>query len=146
MAINRLVETSSLKTTFLTKFAGRKVPLFFQYDDKADTLMLLFVPPTTETIVHYVNDDVAILYTPDKLEIVGLQIEDFESEFVPMFSALQKVWKLSDSIPIARGNVWDFTLAVERKQLNVANEVVKAARPVIGAPAKQIEKVLEVAI
>ena len=143
-AIKRLVATESLKTTFLSRLAGKRAPLFLHYDDEADTLILLLESPNVETTVHYVNDDVALLYTPDKLEIVGLQIEDFQSEFVPMYSSLQKVWRLSDS-EVKRGNVWDLTLATQGRQLNVALEVVRAAQPVIGPPAKQLERALEYA-
>jgi uncharacterized protein YuzE len=142
-AIKRLVATESLKTTFLSQLIGKRTPpLFINYDEDADTFMLLLDSPNTETIVHYVNDDVALLYTPEQLEIVGLQIEDFQSEFVPTYNALQKVWRLSDS-GIKRGNVWDLTLATQGRQLKVAIEVVKAAQPFIGSPAKQIGKVLE---
>ena len=95
-AIKRLVSTDALKTNFLSQMAGKRTPLFLHYDEEADTLMLILGSPNVETVVHYVNDDVALLYTPDKLEIVGLQIEDFQSEFVPMYNSLQKVWKLSN--------------------------------------------------
>jgi len=143
--VKGLINTSSLKTSFISGMFGTKVPLFFHYDDEADTLMLLLASPDTETVVHYVKDDIALLYTPDKLEIVGLQIEDFQAEFVPAYSALQKVWRLSNCGVEPHGNVWDLTLAMEEKKLNVAIEVIKATQPVIGSPAKKMERALEFA-
>ena len=106
--------------------------------------MLMVAPQETETVVHYVDRNVAVLYTPDDLEIVGLQIEDFESEFVPLYSSLKKTWRLRDT-EIKRGNVWDLTLAVEEKKIRVAIEVVKATQPILGHSADALEKVLEYA-
>ncbi len=103
--------------------------------------MLLVTSPEIETVVHYIDRNVAVLYTPDNLEIVGLQIEDFESEFIPMYSSLQKIWSLRDT-EIVRGNVWDLTVAVEEKKIKVALEVVKATKSVLGNPATELEKVL----
>jgi hypothetical protein len=140
-AIKRLVATSSLKTSFLARVSERKPQLFLNYNDESDILMLMVAPQDTETVVHYIDHNVAVLYTPDDLEIVGLQIEDFESEFVPLYNSLKKTWRLRDT-GIKRGSVWDLTLAVEEKKLKVAIEVVKAAHPILGRPADELEKVL----
>ena len=144
-AIERLIATDTLKTSLLSELLGEKAPLFLHYDDEIDTLILLLASPNTETVVHYVNDDVALLYTPEKLEIVGLQIEDFQSEFIHLYSSLQKVWRFSKCGIKPNSNVRDLTLAVKEQQLSVALEVVRAAQPLIGPPAKKIEKVLEYA-
>ena len=143
-AIKSLVATSSLKTSYLARLNERKPQLFLNYNEESDILMLMVAPQETETVVHYVDRNVAVLYTPDDLEIVGLQIEDFESEFVPLYSSLKKTWRLRDT-EIKRGNVWDLTLAVEEKKIRVAIEVVKATQPILGHSADALEKVLEYA-
>jgi len=141
--IKQLVKTNQLKTSFLSSLpAGSK--LFFHFDDLSDTLMLMFVPLETQTIVHYLDRYVSILYTPNKYEIVGLQIEDFDKEFVPMYSELQKEWCLSH-FGISDSNVWDLTLQAKEKQLKVAMGIVKAKEKVIGQPAEIFEKALEYA-
>jgi hypothetical protein len=140
-AIKRLVSTSSLKTSFLAHLSERKPQLFMNYDDVSDILMLMVAPPDTETVVHYIDHNVAVLYTPNDLEIVGLQIEDFDKQFVPLYSSLKKAWTLRDT-GIKRGNVWDLTVAVEEKKIMFAIDVVKAAQPILGRPADKLEKAL----
>lgn len=142
--IERLVPTNVLKTTFLSNLSTRKASLFFNYDDEMDVLMLLVASPETETIVHFVDEHVALLYMPESLDIVGLQIDEFESSFVPMYESLQKVWRLSDT-DVPKGNVWDLKLIVEEQELTVALEVVKATEPVLGPPAEELARVLQYA-
>ncbi|NOH01168.1 MAG: hypothetical protein HND47_03925 [Chloroflexi bacterium] len=144
-AVKKLVSTNSLKTTLLSAMVKRKKsPLFFHYDDEMDVFMLLLADPNTETVVHYVDEHVAILYIPDSHEIVGLQIEDFVNQFMPKYNSLQRAWKLSDA-GIRRDNLWDLTLAVEKQKITVALEVLKATEPLIGQPAQWIERALEYA-
>lgn len=106
--------------------------------------MLLFVPPDTETIVHYLDDHVGVLYLPDSLEIVGLQIENFERSFLPRYQNLQDVWHMMDR-GVQPSNVWDLTLAVEKKKVMVAIEVIKASEPTLGEPAEEMVRVLKFA-
>src|SRR5258707_1936385 len=83
MALERLVKTSDLKTGFLAAAAKSKHrSIHIDYDKRFDALMLLLVPPETETIVHYVDDHVALLYRSENLEIVGIQVEEFERGFL----------------------------------------------------------------
>ena len=98
---------------------------YFKYDDSFDALILLFVPPETETVVHYLDDSVALLVQPDDLEIVGLQIEDFEYDFLPKHEGVRKVWKLSDS-DVSIENVDDLVFIAERKKKEVLEEVFKS--------------------
>lgn len=144
-AVKRLVPTKALKTSLLTNMVQRKrSPLFFHYDEETDVFMLLLADPETETVVHNVDENVAILYIPDNYEIVGLQIDDFVNTFMPKFNSLQKAWKLSE-VGIRNGNLWDLTLAVEEQKVTVALEVIKAAEPLLGRPAHLLERVLEYA-
>src|ERR1700730_1814722 len=102
--------------------------------------MFQVVSLETETVVHYVDDHVALLYRADDLEIVGLQVEDFQHSFVPSHANVQRVWRLSDT-GAKLENVGDMILVVEafeRKKMTVAREVAKAAEPLVGEPAIEL--------
>jgi len=141
--IKRLVESSDLKTNYLAALRNKQ-SLNFHYDDLSDTLMFLFTSPEEETIVHYLDRNVAILYRSNDKEIVGLQIEDFESEFIPTYSDLKEVWCLSD-FGINNKNVWDLTIAAEEQKMIVALKIIKTKELLIGKPAKEFERVLQYA-
>jgi hypothetical protein len=126
-----LVSTEDLRTTLIEQLAkeGRQ-SLFVKYDSAFDALIVLIVSPELETVVHYVDDHVALLYLPDTLEIVGLQVEDFEHSFVPQHEALSRLWRLSDT-GIKLDNFGDMILAVEKIRPAVAREVVKATEAIL---------------
>lgn len=140
--IKQLVSTENLRTTLIENLAkeGRQ-SVFVKYDSAFDALIVLVVSPEFETIVHYVNDHVALLYLPDTHEIVGLQIEDFEHSFVPQHEAVSRLWRLRDA-GIKLENFGDMILAVERIKPAVAREVVKATEDVIGEPAAELAALL----
>lgn len=132
----RLMPTSELKTNALKAFRpGPYNPLFFKYDPVFDALKIQIVPPETKTIVHYVDDYVGLLYTPDDLEIVGLQVEAFEHGFLPSHDAVRRVWRLSDSCELE--DFGDMILAVERAKPEVAREVVKATKDTLDEPISE---------
>ena len=141
--IKPLVESSQLKTNYLSKIS-KQDSLIFNYEKDADILMMLFISPDIETTVHYLDRNVAILYESDNKEIVGLQIEDFQSEFLPLYSDLQKAWCLSD-FEISNDCFWDLTLKVKERKLFVARKIISAKHNIIGKSAKEFERVLEYA-
>ncbi len=141
--IKQLIDTNQLKTSYLSTLEQQS-KLFFHYDNLSDTLMILFISPENETIVHYLDRYVAILYTPEDHEIVGLQIEDFQSDFIPMYSELQRAWCLRDFV-VDNENVWDLTIKIEEQQHIIALEIIKAKQTVIGKSAEEFERVLEYA-
>ena len=91
----RLVETKELKTRYLSRILGNKVKVrtFHRYDEDLDTVFILFVDPSRETVTHPVDDHAALLYDPETLEVVGVTIESFEKGFLRQQAS--KVWKLS---------------------------------------------------
>ena len=132
--IKQLVKTSQLKTNYLSNYHQNKI--FFHYDDLSDTFMLLFISPDTETIVHYLDKYVAILYTPEDYEIVGLQVDYFQSDFIPMYEDLQREFVVKNE------NFWDLTLSVESQKVSIALEIIKAKHNVIGKSADKFKKAL----
>ncbi len=140
--IKRLVSTEDLRTTLLVRLAKEHhQSLFVKYDSASDTLIVLLVSPELETVVHYVDDHVALLYLPDTFEIVGLQVEDFEYSFVPQHEAVSRLWRLSDT-GIKLDNFGDMILAVEKIKPAVAREVLKAAEAIVGEPAAELAALL----
>ena len=96
--IERLVETSELKFDQFIRLIDegfQSAHLF--YDTEFDALMVLFVPPEIETVVHYTSDkNIAYLYRPDTMEVVGIQVEAFRKSFVPKHAALRAQWELAE--------------------------------------------------
>ena len=80
--IKRLRDSSELKTTYLR--ASKPTAPELDYDQAFDALYITFVPPRGKTIVHYPVDEafIALVYEADSLEIVGLQIENFQGSFL----------------------------------------------------------------
>jgi hypothetical protein len=118
--IKRLIETGELKTNRLRAATST----YSDYDEDFDALILLVVPPDTETVVHYLDDEphVALLYEPDSLEIVGVQIEDFELSFIPWLEASKREWKLSETLGIELKH--DITLSLVEGSGRQAKDIV----------------------
>ncbi len=129
--IKRLVETTELQTAFFEELGeSGQVPILFRYDDKFDALMFLFVSPDTETVAHYVDEHVALLYEPDSKQVVGMQIEDFEHSFVPRHESVRREWRLSESVA-GLDSLADIIFVVERQKPQVVREVVRATEDLI---------------
>jgi hypothetical protein len=144
MALESIVSPKSLKTTFLASI-DRPRPLFFFYDEPADELMILLIPPDRETIVHYLDDHVGLLFDANNNEVVGLQIDGFNSSFTPKYVSLQKIWRLSDCKEIERANIGELSIAVQERQLKIALEVIKVSKPLLGKQAVELKRALEYA-
>lgn len=98
MAIERLVETTELRTSKWRQIiADRSFEPQLRYNEKTDALTLLLVPRNTPTIVHYIDDHVALLYIPENREVVGLRVESFRRSFLPKYADLQEEWRLSSN-------------------------------------------------
>lgn len=79
--IKQLVKTASLTLPFLP------CNVSLRYDSESD---MLIAAPATESIVHYVDERLALLYDPDTLEVVGFQIEALCHSFLKMKQNDQK--------------------------------------------------------
>lgn len=140
--LDSLIATDQLKTTLLKTFQpGKQHPLFVKYDPVFDALMILLVSPETETVVHYVDQYVGLLYTPDDLEVVGLQVEAFERSFLPQHDTVQRVWRLSDADGGLR-DAGDIILAFQKVTPKVAQEVAKATESVLGKTGKEFTRAM----
>jgi hypothetical protein len=137
--VEHLVPTSQLKTNRLAESTTKRTPLYIGYDKVFDALFIRIVPPGIETVTHYIDEHVALLYEADSLEIIGLQIEDFEYSFLPEHETVKRIWKLSNS-GTKLENVGDMILEFERVKPRIAHEVVMATKDVLGAPGWALER------
>lgn len=138
--IERLVATEQLKTNRLAEVVSQGMlhePYAIRYDAEFDALFILLAPPQEETIVHYVDDHVALLYEANSMEIVGIQIEAFEHSFLPKHVTIQRAWRLSDA-GVKLEDFGDLSLAVERMRPRVVHEVVKATRKWLGPQGDKV--------
>jgi len=129
--IPRLVETRELKMTQLKEVMEDGNPvIFFRYDDAIDALMMLFIEPTTETVVHYLDDFVGLLYRPETKEVVGIQVENFERKFIHAHATIENVWRLSDCETEMK-DFGDIVLCFERIKPVVVKEVTRITKSLL---------------
>jgi len=134
--IERLTQTKDLKTTKLNKMAqGHERVMFFRYDDLSDTLFFLFVSPETPTIVHHIDKNVALLYEPTNKEVVGLQVEYLQAEFLEQNKNVKKEWHLKGNCEDKDlDNLGEISLIFEKRTPIVAQSVAKYAKDKIHPP------------
>ena len=132
-AIERLKRTNDLKVSLLQNMAaGNQHVINMYYDSLADTLIFLFVSRDTPTIVHYIDEHVALLYQPGNNEVVGVQVEDFQASFVNEYVNVQKVWKLSESCKdLNIQDLGDISIVFERQKPMVAREVARVTEDIL---------------
>lgn len=143
--IERLIPTNKLQTEYLKNFPKFQPPLFVRYDKRFDALLILLVPPEIETVVHYIDEHVGLLYRPDDFEIVGIQVEAFERSFLPNHATADKAWRLRDSCDELE-DFGDLILAIERKKPEVAREVTRAAESILRSPEQEFVRAIEHAL
>lgn len=128
--IESLLHTNELKTDLFNKLPQSRglTDISIRYYHEFDALIMLIVPFDVETVVHYVDEHVALLYIADTYEIVGIQIEDWEHSFLPAHDNVKRVWKLSDSVDKDTiENLFELSLTVEKRKTHLAREVVRAS-------------------
>lgn len=79
-----LIDQQDIKTDFIKRMVqenprGGEV----YYDQRLDTMVILYVPRETPTFVYYVNDGLALLCHMDTKEVVGFHVEAFTRSYLP---------------------------------------------------------------
>ncbi|MCC6607201.1 MAG: hypothetical protein IT327_28595 [Anaerolineae bacterium] len=137
MAQERLVDTSSLKTKRIAKYIEEGQLPFMRYDEFSDNLMLVFGPTNVETVVHYIEKNMALLYRPDTLEVVGFQVEAFRKCFMEKYSTLEKAWRLTDTgVQVQLNNVGDMMITLEERKRTFARELKSITDHILGGGGK----------
>lgn len=91
--IEQLVDTKELKLNKIKSWLNGVEGHFTRYDRELDTLYIHFSDPEKETIVHHLDQHLALLYLPDSLEVVGVQVEDIKL-FAKKNNAIKKAWQI----------------------------------------------------
>lgn len=133
MALNELVRTSQLKMNQLEQIAGSENAnqhFYVNYDDSDDTLIVLFADPFLPTIVHPIDHDVALLYDPQNLNVVGIQVERFQQKFVRENGSVAKVWQTTIHCDGEVDLGLIFQIA-EIKKPQIAHEVARVAKDIV---------------
>jgi hypothetical protein len=137
-----LISTKELKTEYwrATIEEGR-ANLQIYYEKQVDALSFFIADQGKERIiVHYVDRLVALLYRYSDKEIVGLRVDAFKKRFLPRYSELEKVWKLSDS-GIDIQDFGDLEIAARKRVGPVAREIYRAADPIVEKKGLKLEPV-----
>ena len=122
--IKTLFPTKKLKFNRLQKPSGAHV----FYDNDCDALVIQMVPPKTETIVHYIDDEnVALVYEADSKEVVGIQVEGFTRSFLPKHANVESVWRHTVQIK----DFGDLIVKFKKMEPLVAKEVMRASHTAI---------------
>ncbi len=77
--IDPILRTEDLDSKFVVSAIEQNThPEQILFDSDCDCLTVLYAPPETETVVHYLKEDeFALLFDPETRMIVGFQIEAF---------------------------------------------------------------------
>lgn len=132
--IERLLSTKDLKTSLLLDNLEKAKTKFMYYDPISDILFLSIVPPNVETVVHYIDSYVGLLYEPDSLEVVGFQVEAFEHCFMPMHDEVKAVWRLSGT-DVGLADIGEIIMVFERKKEAIAKELKSITERLLGGEA-----------
>lgn len=133
--IRPLIRSDQLKTRYLAK--SKKPQITVKYDKNFDALLILFASDEEEFVAHYVDDRIALLYRSDNMEIIGLQIEDFQLDFLPAHENVARLWQLRGTGEQI-SDMGDIILYAENRLPKVAREVAKATKEVLGEPGDEL--------
>lgn len=125
-APERLVEDKRLKMDLLQSFFNGSSDYSTRYDQELDTLFIWFTASPAESVAHYMDDNLALLYTPRDMEVVGLQIEDFKV-FAGKHDALNQAWNFSLNVGKLESmeNLYAWKDKQERKVIREVAQVTK---------------------
>jgi hypothetical protein len=118
-SLKPIIDPSEFKTSFL-----HNKPVFLKYDRNFDALMIFFDNPRQRAVVHYLDDYVALLFSPVSKEIIGIQVEAFEKAFIQKHSTIENAWRLSENCQDHNiKDIGDMMFLVQVRQEPIIKEV-----------------------
>lgn len=115
-----IIKTNELKTNLL-----KRDPKFVNYDKDFDALRIYFEDSIRRFVIHYLDDYVAVLFSPESKEIIGIQVEAFDKVFIRKHSDLENAWILSRNCEEHNlENIDDMKFFAQRRY-KIINEEVK---------------------
>lgn len=122
-----IININELKTSLL-----RHKPILMDYDNNFDALRIYFDDPYQRSVVHYLDDYVALLFSPKSKKVIGIQVEAFEKTFIHKYSDLENAWTLRENCEeINLQNIGDMMFFVQKRQEPIAREVQSIARSLL---------------
>ena len=139
--IRYLVNTISLRNNLLKKHKKHGGIIYVRFDKEFDAIFLMIVPPDVETVVHYMDENIGLLYEANKREVVGIQIEGFVKSFLPKHRELFRDWNLTNrGVPQDLGET---IVAMNEIKPKVVNAVFEASKPSIYQESADLTRALQ---
>lgn len=127
-AIKRIIQPSQFKVDLLNQFiAGKIAPKFVHYDVELDELFMVFQDKEIPNAAHPLDDFISLLFEPISMEVIGVQVDDFQGEFLSRCPTVRKVWKVNDCCD----NFEDIQRVYEKKEPQIAREVACVAEQLL---------------
>ena len=85
-----------------------------------------------ETVLFYINNDIALLLDAQTKEVVGIQVESFKKTFLKRNVKLQQMWKIQKgNTENSISDLGDLFNVRKRREPAVAQEVVRITEELI---------------
>lgn len=131
--IKSLLVPSQLKTELL-----QQKPVFMDYDERTDIFRIFFDNPNQWNVVHYLDDYVGVLFSPESMNIIGIQVEFFNGTFVNRHQTIRKSWKLSENCKEHQlQNVGDMMIVARKMQEPIAKEITSITEKLLFNPGRR---------
>ncbi|MEI8132124.1 MAG: hypothetical protein WCG34_06795 [Leptolinea sp.] len=125
-SLKPLVDLKDIKTDNL-KINGAFNPTSeIDYDDLADILQIRFFPNNSDVVVHYLDENLGLLYEPSTMQVVGFHIEGFSNSFLKKNPVIAKSWNVD---PAAIGNnLFEMRNLVIDREVLLSNEFSRISK------------------
>jgi hypothetical protein len=88
-----LITPENLKANIYKNSFGNSPHKFYVvYDDLMNELMIRLNKPEELVAKFPISDTLSLLVDPSSLEVMGLQMSEFTTEYLPQFHDLHKTW------------------------------------------------------
>lgn len=76
------------------------------FDEYADILRIILLPGCSKAVVHYLDENMGLLYDPNSLMVVGFHIEGFTCSFLKKNPSIAKSWTNTKQITSSK-NIYE---------------------------------------
>lgn len=88
-----LITPENLKSNIYQNAFGNNPHKFYVvYDDLMNELMVRLNKPEELVAKFPISDTLSLLVDPSSLEVLGFQLSEFTTEYLPQFNSLHKTW------------------------------------------------------
>ncbi len=88
--IKPLIDREEIKTNIMGKsFSDLPHEFYAVYDEINDEFIIKVIEPERFVSTYHITDNIAVLVDPESLEVVGVQLFNFQKEYVPNTAQLE---------------------------------------------------------